>query len=443
MRKFAIENLGCAKNQVDAEVLISNLEKDDWAYTEDAAEASLIIVNSCGFIQPAKEEAIQVSLNLKQRHPDKKILLAGCFAQRYGQTLKEGLPEVDGFFGNKALSRIGSAAEAVMEGHRPVILPRANQRVETEEVRRERILSFPNSAFVKISEGCSHNCSFCAIPLIRGPLKSRPVETVIREIQGLLNRGFREFNLVGQDLGSFGKDRGKKEFDRLLSRIGEIEGDFWIRLLYLHPDHFPLEIIERIHRDSRVLPYFDIPFQHASPTILEKMGRKGNGETHLALIQRLRDELPGSVIRSTFLVGFPGETSKDFALLKDFQDRARLDWLGIFGYSREEDTAAARLQGNFSYRIRGKRREKYRDLLMQRQTAITEERMERFVGQEMRILIEEPVEGESLYMGRAYLQAPEVDGLTLVDARGLSPGEMVRVRIKRRNGLDLEAVPVK
>ena len=269
------------------------------------------------------------------------------------------------------------------------------------------------------------------------------METVIQEIRGLLGRGFREFNFVGQDLGSFGKDRGQSEFLRLLAGVGELEGDFWIRLLYLHPDHFPLEIIDGIHRDSRILPYFDIPFQHASPRILRKMGRRGSSEAYLGLIQRLREELPGAVIRSTFLVGFPGETRRDLALLEDFQDRASLDWLGVFSYSREEGTPAAALQGKFSHQLRRRQREGRRALLMKRQAAITEGRMERFVGQEMEVLIEEPVEGEALYLGRAYLQAPEVDGLTLVDARGLSPGDMVRVRIRRRNGLDLEAAPLK
>lgn len=442
-RKFAIENLGCAKNQVDAEVLIATLEKEGWELSEDAREASLIIVNTCGFIQTAKEESIEVSLDLKKQYPGKKVLLAGCFAQRYGEQLKESLPEVDGFFGNKALSQIGRAAEATMEGIRPVILPLAERAEENPggEIRREKILSYPGSAFVKISEGCDNNCSYCAIPLIRGSLKSRSAEAVTREIQELLNRGYREFNFVGQDLGSFGKDRGKREFDELLARIGELEGDFWIRLLYMHPDHFPLEVIDRIKQDPRVLPYFDIPFQHASPAVLRRMGRKGDTETYLDLIARIRDGLPGAVIRSTFLVGFPGESRKDFAMLEDFQDRAKLDWLGVFSYSKEEGTPAAGLQGDLSYKFRGKQRDRRKDQLMFRQIPITEERMERFVGQEMKILIEEAVEGEELFLGRGYLQAPDVDGLTVVDAQGLTPGEMVPVRIVRRNGLDLEAVP--
>jgi len=443
-RRFIIENLGCAKNQVDAEVLIANMEKDGWTYGESEEDASLIIVNTCGFIQTAKEESIQVSLDLKQKYPGKKVLLAGCFAQRYGESLKDSLPEVDGFFGNKALSQVGRAAEATMEGIRPVMLPLKEdpETAKIKAVKRKKILSYPGSAFVKISEGCNNNCSFCAIPLIRGTLQSRSITEVVQEIQELLNRGYREFNFVGQDLGSFGVDRGQVEFDELLARIGDLEGDFWIRLLYMHPDHFPMGVVDRVKQDPRILPYFDIPFQHASKNILSRMGRKGDAETYLDLIGNIRQELPQSVIRSTMLVGFPGETKRDFDILTDFQERAEIDWLGVFSYSKEEGTQAAGFQGDLTYKLQEKKRDKRKDQIMARQVAITEARMERFVGQEMKVLIEEAVEGEELYLGRTYLQAPDVDGLTVVDAENLNQGDLVPVRITKRNGLDLEARPL-
>jgi ribosomal protein S12 methylthiotransferase len=233
------------------------------------------------------------------------------------------------------------------------------------------------------------------------------------------------------------------EFPELLKQISRLSGEFWVRLLYMHPDHFPLEILDIIKNDPRILPYFDIPFQHGSERILRKMGRRGNAEKYLELLDTIRTVLPDAVIRSTFLVGFPGETRKDREILEDFQDRARLDWLGVFSYSREEGTAAAELQGEWAYRFQTRRRDRQRDGLMKRQQPITEARMDRFVGRDMTVLIEEAVEGEELFIGRTFLQAPDVDGLTVVDGENLSPGSMVPVRIIRRNGLDLEAVPAK
>jgi ribosomal protein S12 methylthiotransferase len=443
-RRFIIENLGCAKNQVDAEVMISHLEAQGWTYVEDPEQAELIIVNSCGFIQTAKEESIQVSVELKKRFPGKKILMAGCFAQRNGGDLMDSLPEVDGFFGNQALSQVGFAADEVLKGHRALFLPGVEEEsADGDQLPRDRMFSYPGSAFIKISEGCGNNCSYCAIPLLRGGLRSRTIGEVTGEIEALLSRGYREFNFVGQDLGSFGTDRGVSEFPELLKQISRLSGDFWIRLLYMHPDHFPLEILEIMKNDPRILPYFDIPFQHGSERILKKMGRRGNAEKYLELLGTIRSSLPDAVIRSTFLVGFPGETGRDMALLEDFQGKARLDWLGVFSYSREEGTRAAELQGELVYRFQSRQRDRRRDRIMKRQQAITESQMDRFVGRELPVLIEEAVEGEELFIGRTFLQAPDVDGLTVVDGENLVPGTMVPVRIIRRNGLDLEAVPVK
>ena len=462
-RTFALENLGCAKNQVDAEVIIAALQNEGWLFVSDPGEADLIIVNSCGFIQSAKEESIQVSLDLKKAHPDRKLLLAGCFAQRYGGELSESLPELDGIFGNRALSLIGRAAGEVMAGNRPVLIPSGEEETgadgkapdgkasgmpvpgeadgEGETVRRDRLLSFPGSVYIKISEGCDNNCSYCAIPLIRGGLKSRTIESITREIRDFITRGTREFNFVGQDLSGFGKDRGAREFPKLLEAVSALEGDFWIRLLYIHPDHFPREILEICRRDPRILPYFDIPFQHASERILRKMGRKGNAALHLDLIREIRETLPEAVIRSTLMVGFPGESGADFRELEAFQQKARLDWLGVFSYSREEGTPAAELAGP-AFRLGARTREKRKAVLMAAQLPISEERMEAYVGRELKVLVEEPVEGEELYLGRAACQAPDVDGAVVIRAIGLVPGTFVQTRIIRRNGIDLEAVPL-
>ncbi|MBI9101921.1 MAG: 30S ribosomal protein S12 methylthiotransferase RimO [Spirochaetales bacterium] len=452
MRKFFVENLGCAKNQVDAEVMIAALQNEGWLFVSDSDEAELIIINSCGFIQTAKEESIQVSLEMKERYPGKKIMLAGCFAQRYGEELTGSLPELDGIFGNRVLSRVSETAEKVMAGLKPVDLPESDEVSDVSatadgekvqnEVKRKQILSFKGSVYIKISEGCNNGCSYCAIPLIRGGLKSRSISSIIREIKSFLSEGYVEFNFVGQDLGSFGADRGEAEFITLLKEISKIEGKFWIRLLYIHPDHFPEGLLTVCKEDPRILPYFDIPFQHASGPILKKMGRRGNREKYLSLINRIREEVPQAVIRSTFLVGFPGESNEDFRELLEFQNDARIDWLGVFSYSREEGTSAARLAGPFSYKFHRKMREKRKDKINLLQQAVTEERMSRFVGQEMDVLIEEKVEGEDLFLGRGYLQAPDVDGLIVINSENLECGRLVRCKIVKQNGIDLEAVPL-
>jgi len=301
--KFYIESLGCAKNQVDSEVIYHKLEQKGWVYVEQAEQADLIIVNSCGFIQPAKEESIETVLSLRKAYPDKKVLLAGCFAQRYGNDLLSQLPEVDGIFGNHDLGRVETVSRRVMEGERPVSLPDRKY----SPAYRSRLFSFPGSSYIKISEGCNHRCSFCAIPLIRGPLNSIPIAEILRQMQELLGQGVVEINLIAQDLAAYGGDRGVSEFPLLLRKISELPGDFWVRLLYIHPDNFPIEILSIMKDDPRIVPYFDIPFQHGSSRMLRRMGRGGTASEYLHLIERIRNELPDTVIRSTLMVGFPGE----------------------------------------------------------------------------------------------------------------------------------------
>jgi ribosomal protein S12 methylthiotransferase len=288
---------------------------------------------------------------------------------------------------------------------------------------------------LKIAEGCDNRCSYCAIPLIRGPLASRSRAEILAEAEELLARGVRELILVAQDLASFGLDRGAGELPALLRELARSGGEFWLRLLYIHPDHFPGEILELAASDPRLLPYFDLPFQHASPAVLSRMGRRGSSEGYLALISRIRERLPDAVLRSTFLVGFPGETEEDFRRLLEFQQAAQLDWAGVFAYSREEGTPAYALSGRVSRRLAGERKA----LIEQAQVPITRARLERHLGRVLPVLIEEPVLGEALSLGRAYLQAPEVDGLVVVRASGLQAGSLHRVRIERLAGVDLEA----
>ena len=438
-RFFYLESLGCAKNQVDSELMIAALERAGWSLAAEAESASVLIVNTCGFISSAKSESIETGLGLKERYPGKKVYMVGCLTERYRDSLAAEMPEIDGFFGNQ-----DPAGIVALVGEAPAA-PRMRRRAACV-YKRTHLLSFPGSAYVKVAEGCGNRCTYCAIPIIRGDLKSRPRGEVLEEIRGLVARGIREVILIAQDLGSYGADGadgaascgraglpGSAGLPGLLKGIRAIEGGFWVRMLYIHPDHFPSEIIGEAAADSRILPYFDLPFQHASPAILAAMGRRGEPERNLALVRRIRAELPGAVIRSTFLVGFPGETEEDVRLLLEFQREAALDWLGVFAYSREEDTPAYAL-GRRVARAEAERRKARVELS---QAPITERALDRHIGRTLDALVEEPFPREELSLARTYLQAPDVDGLLVV--RGsLPPASVVPVRITRRNGFDLE-----
>ena len=435
-RKFYIESLGCAKNQVDSEILIENLIKVGWIREEEPENAELILVNTCGFIEKAKEEFIETALSLKAAYSNKKVMVTGCLSQRYKDELKEGLNELDGFFGNKALEEITEISERVLNGERLSYFPEDHEH-EPGYYKRDYLLSLPGSAYVKISEGCDNRCTFCAIPIIRGRLKSRSISSLIEEINYLIDNGIFEINLIAQDLGSFGRDRGALMLIELLKEITFLKKDFWLRLLYFYPDRFDTQILPIIKSDKRILPYFDLPFQHASEDVLIRMGRSGNRKKYLDLIDSIRTYLPDAVIRSTFLVGFPGETDEDFEILKDFQREAQIDWLGVFSYSKEEGTEASRYSGVVPKKPALERKRIIEDT----QEYITSNRLKRFIGKQLKVLIEEKIKNENLYIGRAYLQAPEVDGAVVVKTiRELKPGEVITARITGNAGFDLEAV---
>lgn len=435
-RTFTVESLGCAKNQVDSENIIAVLESHGWQFASDPDEAAVIIVNTCSFIGPAREEAIDTTLGLKHAYHDKTVVMAGCLVQMHAEDLLNGLPEVDGFLGNRDPHAIVEVLNDVFAGNRSVRGTRRGSAGHSFTLRNP-VLSFPGSAYVKIAEGCSNNCSYCSIPLIRGPLRSRERGEVLREIRSLLEKGIREINLIAQDTSSYGSDRGRAELPELLKDISRIDDEgFWLRLLYLHPEHLNDGILDVVETDRRFLRYFDIPFQHASARILKAMGRNTDSERYLALIDNIRGRFPEAVIRSTFLVGFPGESSADFRELVEFQERAKLDWLGVFVFSREEGTAAARMDGHVPSRVAEHRKNE----IERRQVPITELRMERFVGRRLDVLVEERVSNESLSIARGYLHAPEVDGSVVVRGDAHKPGDLVPVTVVRRNGLDLEAV---
>jgi ribosomal protein S12 methylthiotransferase len=462
--RYYVDPFGCVKNQVDAENMMAYLNKAGWINISDAENADLIIVNSCGFIESAKQESINAVIVWRKYFPNKKILLAGCLARRYAKELSESLTEADGFFGTEEISKITEIASKLV-GNKL-----ANGRLHTAYLRysstafktksvdilptgNRPLLSLPGSAYIKISDGCNNRCSYCAIPLIRGNLKSRSIPDILEECTILLNRGIKELCIVAQDTGSFGSDTAVfSKLPELLSAISEIEGHFWVRLLYIHPDNFPLPILDIMEKDQRILPYFDIPFQHASQRILSEMNRRGTAENYLELLSIIRKRLSKSIIRSTFLLGFPGETEKDFMDLLVFQEKASFDWLGFFTYSREENTASFSMKNHVSKRTATKRKQ----IIEEKQIPITEKNMERFTGQTLEVLIEEQIEsvpaklyalpqesGETIWLGRLFNQAPEVDSATVIINRktGNQPraGELVLCKIIAKRGFDLLA----
>ena len=433
-------NLGCSKNQVDGETIIALMEQKGWKYT-DLEMADVVIINTCGFINDAKEESINTILNCRSTYPDKVVIAAGCLAQRYGRELSDEMSEADGFIGNRDLYSIPDAVEKIVKGRTRLVSP----SVPSPDcfVERRRLFTFPRSTYIKIAEGCNNNCTYCAIPLIRGQLRSIPADIIIKEIRGFVRRGFFEINLVSQDLASWGTDIGQ-DLIYLLKRISRLKGDFRIRLLYMHPDKFNPDILPLFKKESRLIPYFDIPFQHASEPILKAMGRKGDKEKYLKLISTIRAALPDSVIRSTVMLGFPGEKDEDFQCLMEFLKEAQLDWCGFFTYSREEGTKAFNLKGKVPIAEAGLRKEQAQDL----QSRITEKRLDSYVGREIEVLVEEIIAEEEIALGRGYMNAPEVDGAVILHSGlaaegGIKPGDVVRAKVVRRNNIDLEAADVR
>lgn len=460
-KRFFLDQHGCAKNQVDGELLIGVLESVGWQHVSSAYDAEVILVNSCGFIQPAKEESINAVLDARTAYPHAKIILTGCLAERYAPLLQHELPEADGFFGNGQIARFPELLEQVLrdvDDVRPALVP---EQVGVCCGIRPKILNFPRSVFIKITEGCNHRCAFCAIPLIRGRLRSRPIQSIVQEIRELIERGFYEFNLIGQDLAAFtgNSDRALSGLAQLLTEISTLAGDFIVRLLYIHPDNFKDDILPVMTRDTRFVPYFDMPFQSGSDRVLRAMFRRGNVSRYVRLLDSIRTAFKQThspygriALRTTFLVGFPGETDDDHRQTMSFIQQTKGLWGGSFVFSKEEGTAAGRMTTDVPKKIAHAREADLRRAL----TALTETMLQEFYGETVRILIEElianPIEspdnGMKMALGRAWFQAPDVDGLIVFrypanykDESGsnVSPGSLVRATITAVHGVDLEA----
>ena len=462
MTKFFIDQHGCAKNQVDAEFLISHLENLGLVQTFEPSEADIIIINSCGFIQSAKEESLNAVCAAKNDYPDAKIILAGCLAERYAQELNESLPEADAIFGNGNLEKIDEVIKNILDGKKSVV--KAEQK-GISCTNRKTFLSYRGSAYVKITEGCNNCCSFCAIPLIRGSLRSRKASEIVSEIKNLVSNGIVEINLIGQDLAAYGTGLSDDVFGNgreklfsiteesqvkmsalacLLQKISEIPGNFRIRLLYIHPDHFDKNILSAMKNDNRFIPYFDIPFQSGDDNLIKKMNRIGSSAKYLNLVSSIRAVFPDAAIRTTFLTGFPGETEQMFSNTKAFLKELNASWGGAFSYSKEEDTPAFSMKNQVSKKIAKERSEE----LVKLQAECTQNYLKHFVGTVVDVLIEEVLDGEdSFAIARAWFQAPEVDGSVVVRfdkedslSRLVKPGRFVKVRLDSVSAVDLSGI---
>ena len=429
-KKVAVISLGCPKNWVDTELMVGLLKATgEVELIPDLSEAEIILVNTCGFITPAKEESIDEILNAieaKKEDPSKKVVVAGCLYQRYKEELRKELPEVDAFVGvNELLSVVEKLLNRKVAAKKPYLL--------------REILTPKHLAYLKIAEGCSNGCTYCAIPLIRGPLRSRPLEEVIEEAKRLADEGVKELYVIAQDTTAYLYDRGEKEgLVKLLSQLEKVEGIEWIRLMYTYPSHVTDSLIDFVAGSEKVLKYFDVPLQHINDKVLASMGRKYSKRQAVSLLEKIRKRVPGVTLRTTFIVGFPTEGEEEFEELHSFVKEFQFDWAGFFAYSREEGTQAYKL-GDLPQEVKNSRL----SLLEDTQFWIYEKRHRELIGKEFQLIVDSPnSELQGFSAARSYRNAYEIDGIVYLKGRYPS-GALVKGKITDlANNVDLIAEPV-
>ena len=440
--KLGMISLGCPKNLVDSEVMLGIIEKYNIEVTNDPEAAELIIVNTCGFIESAKQESIDTILSMaeyKTKGCCRYLIVTGCLAQRYARDLFQDMPEVDAIIGTNVYKDIGKVIERVMQGLRilhltendftkPSFTPPAVEEKYMPDSRK--LTTPPYMAYLKIAEGCDNFCSFCAIPLIRGRYTSKPYEQVMAEAKDLVARGVKELVVIAQDTTRYGQDLyGKLRLAELLRDLNDIPGLKWIRVLYSYPNTFTDELIEAYATLPKVCHYVDLPLQHASDRLLHAMRRRDKMKETKKLLKQLRERIPDIVIRTTFIVGFPGETDEDFKILKEFVAEQKFENAGVFQYSQEENTAAAAMPDQIPEVIKQNRY----DELMALQAGISEEIHHSLEDRKLEVVVEGYEEEENnLAVARSYREAPDIDGNIFVEnAPGLKPGDFINVRIEQ------------
>ncbi|THB75500.1 MAG: 30S ribosomal protein S12 methylthiotransferase RimO [Desulfobulbaceae bacterium] len=434
---FHLISLGCAKNLVDSEVIYGSLEAAGWTQVEDASAANVLIVNTCGFIQPAVEESIEEILQLvelKANEPEKKIVVVGCLVQRYQDKLVESLSEVDLFVGTEGVANMADLLAGLSsdESQARLILPQPFLM----DHRTPRRISTPSyRAWLKITEGCDNHCSFCMIPKIRGRLRSRTIDDLISEARRLDSSGVKELSLVAQDLTAYGNDLNNDQFltELLAQLLGETDIE-WIRLLYLYPSGIDQKLIDLVFRYSRIVPYLDIPLQHVSNHILARMNRRYNHHQVVTLFDTIRQRVPDIALRTTFLVGFPGETPEDVEQLATFIESQKIDHVGIFTYANEEGCPAENYSDQLSESVKAERA----NYLAGLQSDVSRQKIRNYIGTIEPVLIEGVSrETDLLLEGRTRFQAPEIDGCVLINEGTADPGDILDVEITEAQIYDL------
>ncbi|MHC5536885.1 30S ribosomal protein S12 methylthiotransferase RimO [Singulisphaera rosea] len=437
---FSFVSLGCPKNLVDSERMLGLLAQDGYVLVPDAKQADLVIINTCGFIDAARQESLDVireMLDRKRAGEIKGVVVAGCLAERQKEMLLEEVPDVDqvvGVFGREEIAKVADRIMGDLHDQRTIFRPAP---VQAQDDRARLRITPRHLAYLKVSEGCDRLCTFCAIPYMRGKHVTKPIEKVVEEAQELVRDGVRELNLVAQDMTYYGVDLyGRPRLAELLRELNQVEGLDWIRVLYNYPNYFTDELYEALATSDKVLPYLDMPLQHINDRMLKMMNRRHTRAETVNIIDRLRATVPNLVLRTTFIVGFPGETEAEFEELLEYVKSSRFERLGVFPYSYEPDTPAAKLPGHISDEVKSERR----DRVMAAQQEIAFAFNQGMIGRQLDVLIDGPApEGKNLWVGRTYADAPDVDGVTFVRGVSLEPGDLVACEIVAAEGYDLIA----
>ena len=433
-KKVGMVSLGCSKNRVDSEVLLGILTESGYEIVSDPAQAEIVFVNTCGFIDDAKQESIDAILEIaeyKKTGRLQKLFVTGCLSQRYGEALFEGMPEVDGFMGVSEYARVLDMMKDAENGLRPMYLGDGERFLCAERV----LTTPPYTAYVKISDGCDNKCAYCAIPLIRGAYRSRPMDDILNECEKLARRGVTELVLIAQDTSRYGNDFEGKTLllPELLHKVSQIEGVHWVRVLYCYPDTVTDELLKEIHDNPKICPYLDLPLQHINDDLLRRMNRRGTSAHIRRLIERCREY--GVIMRTTMIVGFPGETEEQFGELLEFVKEAKFDRLGAFAFCPEDGTKAAEMPEQIEDEVKTRRL----DELMLLQQSISMEKNRARVGQTVEALVDGFEDGA--YIARSALEAPEIDGVIRIRSeKALKNGAYVRVRLTDCDAYDLMGV---
>ncbi len=441
--KIAFVSLGCDKNLIDSEIMIGLIDEEGYVITPDERDADIVIINSCGFIMDANEEAIENILRVADYKTGgrlKGIIVTGCMAQRYSDDIFKSLPEVDAVVGTGDFENIGSVIKRIIDGEKNVKLVTDKNNIIDENSSMKRVVSTAGGfAYLKIAEGCDNFCTYCTIPYLRGKYRSRKMEGLIEEARMLAENGVREIIIIAQDTSLYGVDiYGEKKLPELLRNISLIDEIEWIRILYCYPEHINDELINEMAENPKVCHYLDMPVQHADDGILKVMGRRSTREGIERVIKKLRDKMPDICLRTTLIVGFPGETDSQFGVLADFVGKVKFDRLGVFTYSREEGTPAYDMPNQVDESVKEKRK----DYIMELQKSISAEKCGQFIGRTLKVIVEGRIEGEdSVYCGRSYRDCYEIDGFVFFESyEDLIAGEFLNIKITQASDYDLIGV---